>query len=122
MAREPQRISCERQGPTATDQGPPRSASNPDCLRRSAERLPNEWPVLGASLKPCWTYIGNWRQLLQHASRVVCSRGSFPMFRYPSPSLVISLFALLVALGGAGIAATGGNFILGQSNSASSLT
>src|SRR5207245_524567 len=36
----------------------------------------------------------------------------------PSPALVISLLALFVALGGLGVAATGDNFILGQSNSA----
>jgi hypothetical protein len=40
----------------------------------------------------------------------------------PSPALVISLLALFVALGGAGMAATGGNFILGQSNTAGSKT
>src|SRR5215208_1437182 len=44
------------------------------------------------------------------------------MFRYPSPSLVISMLALTVALGGAGYSATGGNFILGQANSASTQT
>lgn len=36
----------------------------------------------------------------------------------PSPSMAVSLLALVIALGGAGIAATGGNFILGQNNSA----
>ena len=39
--------------------------------------------------------------------------------RRPSAPLVISLIALFVSLGGAGYAASGGNFILGQSNSAS---
>ena len=39
-------------------------------------------------------------------------------WRYPSPSLVISIIALVVALGGAGYSATGGNFILGASNTA----
>jgi hypothetical protein len=43
-------------------------------------------------------------------------------FRRPSPSLVISLIALFVALGGTTYAATGGNFILGQANSATSQT
>ena len=42
--------------------------------------------------------------------------------RYPSPSLVISITALVVSLGGAGYSATGGNFILGNSNSASTPT
>ena len=42
------------------------------------------------------------------------------MFRRPSPAIVISLLALFIALGGAGYSATGGNFILGRSNSASS--
>jgi hypothetical protein len=37
-----------------------------------------------------------------------------------SPALVISIIALFVALGGAGMAATGGNFILGKANSATS--
>jgi hypothetical protein len=39
-----------------------------------------------------------------------------------TPSLVISLLALFVALGGTAIAATGGNFVLGQSNTASTKT
>jgi hypothetical protein len=38
----------------------------------------------------------------------------------PSSATVIATVALFVALGGAGMAATGGNFILGQSNSADS--
>jgi hypothetical protein len=40
----------------------------------------------------------------------------------PSPSLVISCLALFVAMGSAGYAATGGNFILGNPNSATSQT
>jgi hypothetical protein len=44
------------------------------------------------------------------------------MSRRPSPSLVISMLALVVALGGAGYSATGGNFILGQGNIASTQT
>jgi hypothetical protein len=40
----------------------------------------------------------------------------------PSPSLVISCLALFIALGSAGYAATGGNFILGQANTATSQT
>src|SRR3954447_20117620 len=39
-----------------------------------------------------------------------------------SPSMVVSLIALFVALGGVGIAATGGNFILGVPNTATSPT
>jgi hypothetical protein len=38
--------------------------------------------------------------------------------RHLSPSLVVSCVALFVALGSAGYAATGGNFILGQANDA----
>jgi hypothetical protein len=38
--------------------------------------------------------------------------------RRPSPALVISIISLFVSLGGVGVAATGGNFILGQSNTA----
>ena len=38
--------------------------------------------------------------------------------RRPSPALVISLLALFVALGGVGVAATGGSFVLGQTNTA----
>jgi hypothetical protein len=41
---------------------------------------------------------------------------------YPSPSIVVSITALVVALGSAGYSATGGNFILGQTNSASTQT
>lgn len=44
------------------------------------------------------------------------------MIRLPSPSLSISLVALLISLGGAGYSATGGNFILGKSNSAGNST
>jgi hypothetical protein len=40
----------------------------------------------------------------------------------PAPALIISVIAFFVALGGAGMAATGGNFILGKSNSATSTT
>jgi hypothetical protein len=40
----------------------------------------------------------------------------------PSPALVVALLALFVALAGTGVAATGGNFILGQSNSAGQTT
>ena len=39
-----------------------------------------------------------------------------------SPSMAVSLLALFVALGGVGIAATGGNFILGVPNTATSPT
>jgi len=42
--------------------------------------------------------------------------------RRPSPSLVISIAALFVALGGTTYAATGGNFLLGKPNSATSAT
>lgn len=42
--------------------------------------------------------------------------------RYPSPSLIVSITALVVALGGASYSATGGNFILGRANSATSQT
>jgi hypothetical protein len=42
--------------------------------------------------------------------------------RRPSPAFILALIALFVALGGAGMAATGGNFILGQANSATSTT
>jgi hypothetical protein len=44
------------------------------------------------------------------------------MFRLPSPSFAISITALVISLGGAGYSATGGNFILGATNSATSLT
>lgn len=40
------------------------------------------------------------------------------MLKGRSKSIIVSLTALVVALGGAGIAATGGNFILGQGNTA----
>src|SRR5919109_972596 len=39
-----------------------------------------------------------------------------------SVALVLSLLSLFIALGGAGMAATGGNFILGQSNTADKTT
>jgi hypothetical protein len=42
--------------------------------------------------------------------------------RRPSPATVIALVALFVALGGVGVAATGGNFILGQANTAGAKT
>lgn len=43
-------------------------------------------------------------------------------FHRPSPALVISLVALFVALGGTTYAATGGYFILGKANTATSPT
>lgn len=39
-----------------------------------------------------------------------------------NPSMAVSLVALVISLGGASIAATGGNFILGQSNTADART
>ena len=44
------------------------------------------------------------------------------MIRLPSPAMCVALIALVVGLGGAGYSATGGNFILGQPNTATSLT
>ena len=44
------------------------------------------------------------------------------MIRLPSPSMFVSITALVIALGGAGYSATGGNFILGQVNSADDRT
>jgi hypothetical protein len=38
--------------------------------------------------------------------------------RLPSPAMIVALLALFVALSGTAIAATGGNFILGQANTA----
>jgi len=38
--------------------------------------------------------------------------------RKPTPATIIALASLFVALGGVGVAATGGNFILGQSRQA----
>ena len=39
--------------------------------------------------------------------------------RKPSPSMIVALVALFLALSGVGVAANGGNFILGHTNSAS---
>jgi hypothetical protein len=44
------------------------------------------------------------------------------MFRHRSPSFVVSLAALVIVLGGVGYSATGGNFILGVPNAATSQT
>src|SRR4051812_14198132 len=44
------------------------------------------------------------------------------MITRPSPSMAVSLLSLVIALGGAGYAATGGNFILGMSNTATNLS
>src|SRR5919201_3670485 len=49
-------------------------------------------------------------------------RGGRMTRRRPSLSLAISLLALFIALGGTTYAATGGNFILGMTNDASSQT
>ena len=46
----------------------------------------------------------------------------FRHFRHPSAATVISLVALFFALSGTAVAATGGNFILGKSNTATSLS
>jgi hypothetical protein len=45
-----------------------------------------------------------------------------PAWRRPSPALVVASVALFVALGGVAFAATGGNFILGTSNTADQQT
>ena len=42
------------------------------------------------------------------------------LIRRPSPAMAVALLALFVALGGVGYSATGGNFILGQANTATS--
>jgi len=42
--------------------------------------------------------------------------------RKPSPSMIVALLALFVALSGVGMAANGGTFILGHTNSASNST
>jgi hypothetical protein len=52
----------------------------------------------------------------------VSNPGENQMFRLPSPSFAVCLLALLIALGGAGYSATGGSFILGAANSATSQT
>ena len=39
--------------------------------------------------------------------------------RKPSPSMIVASVALFVALSGAGIAANGGDFLLGRANTAS---
>jgi hypothetical protein len=44
------------------------------------------------------------------------------MFRFPSPSHVISITALVISLGGAGYSATGGSLFLGRANSATAQT
>ncbi len=50
-------------------------------------------------------------------------RPSLPAaLRRPAPATVISLIALFFALSGTAVAATGGNFILGKSNTATSTT
>jgi hypothetical protein len=43
-----------------------------------------------------------------------------PNLKIPSPATAMSFLALVISLGGAGVAATGGNFILGRSSSATS--
>jgi hypothetical protein len=45
-----------------------------------------------------------------------------PAWKRPSPALVLSILALFVSLSGLGVAATGGNFILGASNTADART
>jgi hypothetical protein len=42
--------------------------------------------------------------------------------RKPSPAMIVALLGVFLGLGGVGIAATGGNFILGQSNTAGAKT
>jgi hypothetical protein len=44
------------------------------------------------------------------------------MKRRPSAAMIVAMIALFVALSGVGVAATGGNFILGQTNSATRST
>jgi hypothetical protein len=42
--------------------------------------------------------------------------------RKPSPAMIVALLGVFLGLGGVGIAATGGNFILGQANTAGAKT
>jgi hypothetical protein len=42
--------------------------------------------------------------------------------RKPSPAMIVALLGVFLGLGGVGMAATGGNFILGQSNNAGAKT
>ena len=42
--------------------------------------------------------------------------------RMPSPAMIVALLGVFLGLGGVGVAATGGNFILGQPNSADKTT
>ena len=44
------------------------------------------------------------------------------LFRRPSPALIVASLALFTAMGGAGYSATGGSFILGQANTATTRT
>jgi hypothetical protein len=44
------------------------------------------------------------------------------MIRLPSPAMCVAITSMLIALGGAGYSATGGNFLLGQSNTATTTT
>ena len=41
------------------------------------------------------------------------------MTKLPSPAFIVSIVALVIALGSAGYSANGGNFILGGTNTAS---
>jgi hypothetical protein len=44
------------------------------------------------------------------------------MVRLPSPAMCVAIASMLIALGGAGFSATGGNFLLGLSNTATTTT
>ena len=44
------------------------------------------------------------------------------MIRLPSPAMCVAITSMLIALGGAGYSATGGNFILGKYNTATTMS
>jgi hypothetical protein len=87
-------------------------------VMHAAEDSGMAWPDLAFCQSCGWIEPSGWRGSargrIEEGGTMLKHLGE----RRPSASLVISTIALFVSLGGAGYAATGGNFILGQTNTA----
>src|SRR5207249_185245 len=93
--------------------------------RSSASTLriyPRASQLCASSSVPCRVLKGS-RSGSKDFGSIASRRGvMLKRFHRPSPAFVISLVALFVALGGTTYAATGGYFILGKGNAATSQT
>ena len=87
-------------------------------LRRQGESAGNSWMSAVATEEALFAAVNNSPIL----SAPIATRGGFECSDARRRLSSFPFMALFIALGGAGYSATGGNFILGRSNSASSQT